>query len=270
MLKKCLRYDLKSVFTYWIFGAIAMLVMSIPGGLAMRSLSLNANNPEHFPWEAFIIMLVYFVGAAFLILTEILVYIRYYNHFFSDQGYLTFTLPVKRRTLFTSKVLNGFIWQVATGITIFVSVMIMLCFMPVSTTPDASVPEYTEPLISAGWIFAYVLEALALLLLLGLVSVLFMYLLISVGATIVRKNKVIVTIGIAYGASMVLSAIMTALIFVGVFYGVSIAELFPLGPSNIGFFIFVILALAIAILFTLAVALALATLRIIERKLNLS
>ncbi len=271
MLKKCLRYDLKSVFTYWIFGAIAMLVMSIPGGLALRSMTINTmNDPNHFPWEIFIIMLVYFVGAAFLILSQILVYVRYYKHFFSDEGYLTFTLPVKRRTLFTSKVISGFIWQVVTGVTIFISVLIMLCFMPATNTPDTSIPEYSEPLISAGWIIMYLLEGLALFALLSLVSVLFMYLLISIGATIVRKNKAIVTIGIAYGASVALSILTYIFIFAGVFYGLSIAELFPEGASNPGLLIFLILALAIVVLFTLAVGLALASLRIIERKLNLA
>lgn len=269
MLKKCLRYDLKSVFTYWIFGAIAMLILSIPGGLALRSLTLNADNPEHFKWEVFIIMLVYFVGVAFVILSEILVYVRYYKHFFSDEGYLTFTLPVKRRVLFTSKVINGFVWQIATLATIFISIIIMLCFMPPSN-PDTSVPEYTGQVISAGWAFVYALEGLLIFALVSLVSVLFMYLLISIGANIVRKNKIIVTIGIAYGASIVLSILSYVLVLVGVFYGIAIDEIFAVGPSNTYLFIFLLLLLAIAVLFTISVALAFASLRIIERKLNLA
>lgn len=272
MLKKCLHYDLKSVFTYWIFGAIAMLLMSIPGGLAIRSLVKNINDVNHFPWEIFVIMLIYFVAIAFLILNEILIYVRYYKHFFSDEGYLTFTLPVKRRTLFTSKVLNGVIWQALTIIVIVVSIIAMLFFLPASeaTMPDTSTPEAYEPIISAGWIFAYVLEALVLMALSSLVGVLSMYLIIAIGANIVRKNKVIATIGIAYGASMVISTVTSIFVFLAMLYGVSAVEVFPEGPSNLGLLIFFVLALVIAVLFTLAVGLALGTLRIIERKLNLA
>lgn len=269
MLKKCLRYDLKSVSTYWIFGAIAMLLMSIPGGLALRSQTIHANDIDHFPWEVFVLLVVYFVGAAFLILSEILIYVRYYKHFFSDEGYLTFTLPVKRRVLFTSKVLNGVIWQALTVIVIAFSVIIMFLFVP-SIPSDTIPPEIAEPLIPIGWVLAYLLEGLALLVIYAFLSVLSMYLIIAIGATIVRKNKVIVTIGLVYGASIALSILSWVLIFVGGFYIASAVELFPEGPSNIGLFIFLILLLAIAVLFTIAVSIALITLRIIERKLNLA
>ena len=271
MLKKCLRYDLKSIFTYWIFGAIAMLLMSIPGGLALRSQAIHFDDIEHFPWETFVLLIVYFVGIAFLILSEILIYVRYYKHFFSDEGYLTFTLPVKRRVLFTSKVLNGVIWQALTVLVILCSVIIMACFIP--PTPNNEVvipPALQEPIISAGWIFAYVLEGLAILVIFAFLSVLSMYLIIAIGATIVRKNKILVTIGIAYGASIALSILTWVFIFIGAFYVVSMAELFPVGPSNIGLFIFLILLFAIAVLATIAVSIALITLRIIERKLNLA
>lgn len=270
MLKKCLRYDMKAIYPLWIFGAIAMLLMSIPGGLALRSQAIHANEINHFPWEAFVLMVVYFVGIAFLILSEILIYVRYYKHFFSDEGYLTFTLPVKRRVLFTSKVLNGVIWQTLTVLVIIFSVIIMFLFVPSTPNTDTIPPEVTEPIISAGWVIAYLLEALALLVIYAFLSILSMYLIIAIGATIVRKNKVIVTIGIAYGASIALSIFTWILIFVGGFYIASAAELFPMGPSNIYLFIFLILLLAIAVLFTIAVCIALITLRIIERKLNLA
>ena len=269
MLKKCLRYDMKAIYPLWIFGAIAMLLMSIPGGLALRSQAIHANDIDHFPWEVFVLMVVYFVGAAFLILSEILIYVRYYKHFFSDEGYLTFTLPVKRRVLYTSKVLNGVIWQALTAFVILISVIIMFMFVPTTTSTDTIEP-ITDAILSYGWAWAYVLEGLAMLVIYAFLSVLSMYLIIAIGATIVRKNKVIVTIGLVYGASIALSILSWVLIFVGGFYIASAAELFPMGPSNIYLFIFLILLLAIAVLFTIAVCIALITLRIIERKLNLA
>lgn len=268
MLKKCLRYDLKSVFTYWIFGALTVLVLSFPAGLTLRSFINNINNPSHFPWEIFVLIMAGFALAAFVILSELLVYIRFYKHFYSDEGYLTFTLPVKRRTLFTSKVINGVIWQISSLLVVTVCMTIVTAFIP--QEPSTSMPEVTEPIISAGWIFAYFLEVIVLIVLLSLVSVLSMYLIISIGANIVRKYKVLATIGIAYGASMVLSVISYIISLVGVVYIFSIIELFPSGASNIGLLIFFALAFIIVVLFTIALGLAYASLRIIERKLNLA
>ena len=42
--------------------------------------------------------------------TLIFVFIRYYKNFFTDEGYLTFTLPVKRSTLLNAKTVNAMIW----------------------------------------------------------------------------------------------------------------------------------------------------------------
>ena len=269
MLKKCLRYDLKSIFVYWIFGAIAMLIMSIPGGLALRSQEIHMNDTQHFPWEIFVLMIVYFVGIAFFILTEILVYVRFYKHFFSDEGYLTFTLPVKRRTLFTSKVLNGVIFQAASITVIIVSVIIMTLFIPVSPQEDAPV-DIIGTFINEGWVIAYLLECLVLFVILLFLSVLFTYLIITIGATIVRKNKILVTIGIGYGVNFVISILSYIIIFGTAFYAASVAVIFPSGPSNVYLFIFLVIALLIAISLTVTIIMGLITLRIIERKLNLA
>lgn len=269
MLKKCLRYDLKSVFSYWIFGAIAMLILSIPGGLALRSMAIHIGEVNRFNWEILVIILVYFGIACFAILSSILVYVRYYKHFFSDEGYLTFTLPVKRRTLFTSKVLNGVIWQTLTIVVIFVSVIIMFMFMPMDGATDVP-PMETEPIISGFWVFMYLLEALMLVVIYSFLTVLAMYLVITIGANVVRKNKILATIGIVYASSIVLSILSYILVFVGILYGVSISEVIAHVPTNLELLIFFAIALVIVVLLTLAIGIAMITLRIIEKKLNLA
>ena len=104
MLRKCLRYDFKSVFTYWLFGAITMLILSFPAGLALRSQIVNIENASNrFNWEILVLILYYFAIAAFLLLGSILIYVRYYKHFFSDEGYLTFTLLPLRCTRSTPR-----------------------------------------------------------------------------------------------------------------------------------------------------------------------
>ncbi len=270
MLKKCLRYDLKSISTFWILGAIAMLAMSIPGGLALRSQQIHIDDIDHFPWEVFVLMIVYFVMIAFFILTEILVYVRYYKHFFSDEGYLTFTLPVKRRVLFTSKVINGVIWQVASVLLILICAIIMMCFVPADLSDEIVNSDPQLHLFSEGWAIAFIFEAIIIAVLALLLSVLSMYFFITLGATIVRKNKIIVTIGIIYGANIVTSFLSYVFVFGSILYGASAAFLFPESGENVELLIFLILAFAAAVLFTVCVAIALITLRMLERKLNLA
>ncbi len=270
MLRKCLKYDLKSVFTYWIFGAITMLVLSFPAGLALRSQILHVEEiSNRFNWEILVLILYYFAIAAFLLLGSILIYVRYYKHFFSDEGYLTFTLPVKRRTLYTSKVLNGAIYQVASYVVVFISVIIMLLFIPY-TGDSSSIPSDSEPIKGIFWILMCVLEVLALLIIYAFTSVISMYLVITIGANIVRKNKVLATIGIVYASGMVLTFLSYLLTALGALYVTSAITSINISITNAPFFVFLLLALAIVVLLTITVSLAMVTLHILERKLNLA
>lgn len=270
MLRKCLRYDLKSVFPYWLIGAIAMIAFSILGGIAYRNLEVNPVSAYLFRWEWIILIIVYFAFAAFVVLSSILIYLRYYNHFFSDEGYLTFTLPVKRKTLFFSKVINGVIWQSLTNLVVLLSIIIIFLFVP-STDSGSSLPSTeTESLFSGLWILVYILESLILTVISSVVSVLVMYYLITVGANMVRKNKLVSTIGLIFGAGVVLYILTYVGLFGGILYTASVASLPFLNFTNYELLIFFCLALAIAIALTLAIAFAMMTLRILERKLNLA
>lgn len=272
MLKKCLRYDIKSVFPYWLIGAITMLVASIPGGLALRSQKIHAGELNRFQWEILVIILVYFIGAAFFILSSLLIYVRFYKHFFSDEGYLTFTLPVKRRTLFTSKVINGVIWQASTVIVVIASIIIMYAFVPltdtgVSNPSDSADPEFMR---FAVWLLVYLLEAIIFIVIYAFSSVITMYLIITFGANIVRKNKIIATIGIAYVSSIVSSIITYVFSILGALYITSIVNIDAIVISNMYLLVFFIIAFATAILLTFTVGAAMLTLHILERKLNLA
>ncbi|MDD3866557.1 MAG: hypothetical protein PHX55_02975, partial [Eubacteriales bacterium] len=47
-----------------------------------------------------------------VIITYVVVVMRYYKSLYSDEGYLTHTLPVKAGSLLGSKVLTSFIWLI--------------------------------------------------------------------------------------------------------------------------------------------------------------
>ena len=102
MFRKLLKYDIKSIANIWLIMSATVLAMSVFAGFCVKDIIINTNNPDYFPWSVIGVMITYIAYIAFGIITSILVYLRFYKNFFSDEGYLTFTLPVKRSHLLLS------------------------------------------------------------------------------------------------------------------------------------------------------------------------
>ena len=118
MLKKLLKYDLRAVFRLWWVMAISSLGLAVIGGICLHTL-IGVGVDERstiITIVAALGMLATVIGlSAFLVVTVILIYVRFYKNFFTDEGYLTFTLPVKRSQLLNSKLITTFIATAATG-----------------------------------------------------------------------------------------------------------------------------------------------------------
>ena len=100
MLRKVLKYDLGAIFKLWLIMSITSLLLGALGGVALRV--IMTPNPDlgatHFDgWDSIATMFlgISVIGIiAYMIITFIFVIYRYYQNFFTDEGYLTFTLPV--------------------------------------------------------------------------------------------------------------------------------------------------------------------------------
>ena len=135
MLGKLLRYDIKSILRYWWIIAISTLGAAVLGGGAMRFM-IEFNKIED---PSVILSLTYisafllfalciFAIVASFILTYILVFYRFYKNFFTDEGYLTFTLPVSRKKLFLSKTINALLFTTLQAIVFAVGIAIIFLF----------------------------------------------------------------------------------------------------------------------------------------------
>lgn len=281
MLKKCLKYDLKSTLSIWWIGAVTLLVLSVPVGLCLRRFTLHVYDDSHIPVELLGVMLGYLALIAFGIVTTIIVYLRYYNNFFRDEGYLTFTLPVCRQTLFLSKVLSTMIIMAATGAVIMLCIVIVLSMAPNPDDQSISLMQtalrfYAEPLEilfegAGGWAVVYLTELAALTVAGILSSTLLVFLCITVGAVIARKHKLIASIGLLYGFEAVASVAIYVLMILMVLLIISALAAFP----NIAIgnaptvLIGLLLGLACVVTALVDTLLAFVTLGILERKLNL-
>ena len=139
MFKKCLKYDLRAVWKVWWILAVSVTGLCIVGSLGLRFFIQNVSMGEEpvstpimigsiFAMLLFIASIIALI--AFVVVTFILVYYRYYKNLFTDEGYLTFTLPVRRQTLYLSKTLNALIWEVASVVVVVLNVLFALLVVP--------------------------------------------------------------------------------------------------------------------------------------------
>ncbi len=113
MLKKCLKYDFIETLKIWWVGALVSLLSALPLSFLMFSLINDIDDQSSFPWQFFPLMICYIGVVVGMMISLLSVYIRYYRHFFGKEAYLTFTLPVKRTTLFTSKYITALFFNIA-------------------------------------------------------------------------------------------------------------------------------------------------------------
>ncbi|MBQ8215146.1 MAG: hypothetical protein IJZ33_02680 [Clostridia bacterium] len=113
MLGKCLKYDFKETFKLWWVGALVSLLSALPLSLLIFSIMNDIGDQSSFRWQVFPLMICYIGVVVGMMISLFSVYVRYYRHFFGKEAYLTFTLPVKRTTLFTSKYITALFFNIA-------------------------------------------------------------------------------------------------------------------------------------------------------------
>ena len=223
MLKKLMRYDFKSVFKLWWIGAVSTLALSVIGGFIAEIFTTERDIPEPiYVLAIFGAVLVYIGFIAFAIFSEILVYLRFYKNLYTDEGYLTFTLPAKRQSILNSKVFLGTVTSILTGIVLSIDSLIVTV---ISLRKEIFTPQFIKDIEEAleyffedqyyYYFFIYLIQALIIFALLSLATILFAYGCITIASVIAKKAKILVAIGIYYGATSVLGFLMTIFFMFG-------------------------------------------------------
>lgn len=214
MLRKLLRYDLDAVWRIWVPLAASVPVMSLITALLVRTLLERPENDDSAVvvlgfMMFFAIMTLVILWVGLFIVTPIICYLHYYKHFFSDRGYLTFTLPVPRQKLYLSKVLSAFIWSAGNAVVTVLSVCILLLLIPTSQ----EVAQFVNPIVFdfigegvgflwqnvGAWLILYALELLLILVALSLCNIGLFHLAITMGSVIAKKHKVLCAVGLYLG-----------------------------------------------------------------------
>ena len=293
MLKKLLKYDLRSVGRVWWIAMLTMIGASFSCSISMRlytelsfkqSLLTNNDNEVLITLALIALYLIFIISAiamgACILFVAIMVFVRYYKHLFTDEGYLTFTLPVSRRQIFLSKFINAATWMLLSEIVLLICGAVMIVIM---------IPTYGEGIIATDTLQsflrgvaeefesrgAWMIVQGALGILIGvaytMLSVGVVYFCITLGATVVKRAKIVVGVGAYYLIDIVSRILTTVLGVVPMVWVIMALILFsettPFMFNSAITLMLVILFAAVALLATFFHCL---TLNILERKLNLA
>ncbi len=165
------------------------------------------------------VVLVCAIGLAiYSVGVRIWLLIRFYKHKFTDEGYLTFTLPVKTWQIFWSSLLHMYIWMVISDIAVGI---VLAAVLLIGTSTQGLVNQDAIDFLKLLWdwlvgidwsdfaeIFGSDMLWTAILALLqALVSPFYTLIVpmacITIGAVIVKKFKLLTAIGLYLGVQAV-------------------------------------------------------------------
>lgn len=132
MLKKLFKHDMKymSRSLPLIFAGVLAITILMSGFMALLvSLAPVDNQPVLIS----ICMICYFIFLFSTVLpsltgfaAQVIHMVRVYKNMFSQEGYLTFTLPVSQKDIVKSKILAGGLWQIIAGIVTVLCLVILI------------------------------------------------------------------------------------------------------------------------------------------------
>jgi hypothetical protein len=212
MLGKLLKYEIKHSARYTAAIYIATLAFA-----AISVIALIANSTWLGVMSCF---MLYIAGFASVIVTLVSVIKNFYDTLYGRQGYLTFTLPVKRSELFLSKMLTAVIYNFASFLVTLISMIIIMAIAPANVYGEGVmlveafkvIGNALEIVFTSGISGAIFILALIAALIHGIAfSPMVIYTAVTIGCVLVKKLKVLASIGIYYASTIIISIITSIL-----------------------------------------------------------
>lgn len=276
MFTKLLKYDLRSVFKYWWIAAASSAFFSVLAGICIKILS--AENTDYTAIYALAVLgiVIFAIGIIVMpVLSFVMILVRFYKHFFTDEGYLTFTLPVKKSQLLNSKILMSAIFTFSTSIVLVLDIFLMFAIsMPDVVLSARNWSRIFDTIgeligeIGVAFFITYVIEIIILSAVSLVGSALSLFTVITVASMVARKHKVLAAIGIYYVANGIISSFAQLILMDGNFSS-AMERMDDLLEWQQNFCIVLILLVLIGIGAIFAAGLHLLENWLLERKLNL-
>lgn len=224
MFSKLLKYEWKAHSGLLGILSLCALGAGLLGGGVLRGLMYMVEqvqkNEAAFLGITGLGSLLGFIGLALVaygLAVEFILLFRFYKSRFTDEGYLTFTLPVKTEHVFLSSYVAILLWSLIAVAVIFVSVSLAI-LLGIGNHLEELLRELNgfadlieDPMLDEPGYKCYtVLNALQ-------VIVAFFYSLmvlmtgITLGCVLARKHKILASLGMCYGLNMAVGVVESVL-----------------------------------------------------------
>ncbi len=220
MFAKLLKYELRS--SKWVMSLLCIVTVGLflVGAIALKSIIVGFN--QDFDFNALLViagvptLMMCAIGViACFVLTQVLLVAQFYKSKFTDEGYLTFTLPTNVHNIYLSSLLNFLIWEAVIFTAIVAGVTLFSLF---GTAAEGLVNLNALSFDWVGEIIGFYAGGLGfqtfdwvVIFLRAILSIIASCVLytacITIGATVSKRRKVLVAIGIYFGVNSAVSII---------------------------------------------------------------
>lgn len=212
--------------------------------------------------------------SVYIIAVQVILLYRFYKNKYTDEGYLTFTLPVKTSEIFWSSFVNMLLWLLIAGAVVAVIVCMALLFGTaqeglINTDIFGYLSEMAEIFSDLTWADLFeegesVIYAVLMLLQLLVTPFYALFIpmcCITMGAVLAKKHKILASFGMYYAVNFVVGIITSVATIV--------PSLFMLGNGSED--VFLLASTGIEVFVTLALTLGayFLTIHLMKHKLNL-
>ena len=154
--------------------------------------------------------------AVYSVAVQIILLARFYKNKFTDEGYLTFTLPVTTHQILLSSLLNYVIWSVISVVVAIIGIgaPILACMAQAGVLTNEFIEQFKMfmgVIFSENGVTEYTILLVVSTVVSALASVMLVHTAIALGAVLAKKHKILAAFGCYYGFSMILSTISTVL-----------------------------------------------------------
>lgn len=211
MLIKLIKHDLIATKHEFLGIYLGYILLSVIAPF------LILNGPE---WLQ--VLSVFAVGGvlvAIIVITFLAIIRLFQKRLYSNEGYLTWTLPVSNRLNLISKIIVALIWNIASFVIVWVGVAIAGSIMLMQLNAFSQFFEVVQLLIVDSGFLSKIVQLFVLFtpqtIVSSLYSVIFLLFVITlVNTSFIKKNRLAIGIVLYFGLSLAINALTTSLIMV--------------------------------------------------------
>lgn len=216
MLGKLIQHEWKAVAKILAIMHVALLLMAVIGKIMLNIEVLKD------VWQMWTTLLCLYVLSVIAIGvgTHIYLAVRFYKNMYTDEGYLSFTLPVKPWEHIFSKTLVASIWILIDGLVIVGSIIILVMYKGMGTEFLQGWNEFIADLAAGGMLGVWKVIEGVITAVLSLISIpLTYYFSISIGQ-LFNSHKMLASV-VAYFITINVLQVIATVISAGFMIGIT-------------------------------------------------